>query len=233
MKEAVFFDLYQTLVKYDPPREQIIADALNDFDIDATPEMLVQPIVAADEFIYQAMATRPMGLRSADERFALYVRHHEILFEKAGLNVPPDIAREVLKKAQSRNPSIVLFDDVIPALDELQQRGLKLGMISNVDYDMTEALEKLGLIDRLDVIMTSKDAGATKPNPAIFRAALEEAGVPAARSIYVGDQYDIDIAGSRSAGMTPVLIDRTDFHTGITDCPRISLLTELVGYLGD
>ncbi len=233
MKEAVFFDLFQTLVKYDPPREEIIADALSDYDIDVDAAMLVQPIVIADEFIYQAMANRPMGLRSADERFALYVRHHEILFQEAGLDVPPDIVPEVLKKAQSRTTNLVLFDDVLPAFEELAERGVKLGLISNVDYDMSETLEKLGLYDRLDVVMTSKDAGATKPNPAIFKTALKEAGIAAGKSIYVGDQYDIDVAGSREAGMTPVLIDRTDFHTEVTDCPRISTLTELVGYLGE
>lgn len=233
MKEAVFFDLFQTLVKYDPPREEIIADVLNDYDIDADASVLVQPIVIADEFIYQAMANRPMGLRSADERFALYVRHHEILFQEAGLEVPPDVVPEVLKKAQSRSTNLVLFDDVLPAFEELTERGVKLGLISNVDYDMTDTLEKLGLYDRLDVIMTSRHAGATKPSPAIFKAALKEAGIAAAKSIFVGDQYDIDVAGSREAGMTPVLIDRTDFHTGVTDCPRISTLTEVVGYLGD
>lgn len=233
MKQAVFFDLYQTLVRYEPPREEIIADALGDFGIEATADMLVQPIVAADEFIYQAMAHRPMGLRSSEERFALYVRHHEILFEKAGLSVPPEITPEVLKKAQAHSSNIVLFDDVVPTLNKLKEQDLILGLISNVDYDMTETLDNLGLTDRLDVVMTSRDADATKPSPAIFHAAMDEAGVTPSQSLYVGDQYDIDIVGSRSAGMTPVLIDRTDFHTDITDVARITSLSEIGAYLDD
>lgn len=229
--KAVFFDLFQTLVKYDPPREEIIARALKDYDIDIEPEALVQPIVAADQYMYQAMAVRPMGVRSSEERFALYVKHHEILFEKAGISIDPDIITEVLKRIQASDSSLKLFDDVIPALENLKRRGLILGLISNVDSDMSEQFEKLGLDRRLDVIMTSREADATKPSPEIFEAALDEAGVIAEDAVYVGDQYDIDIVGARNVGMFPILIDRTDYHADITDCTRIRTLAEVKNYL--
>jgi hypothetical protein len=97
MKEAVFFDLFQTLVKYDPPREEIIAGALNDFDIDADAAMLVQPIVAADEFIYQAMANR-RGPAVRRRTFRLYVRHHEKLFRKPDWSFPAISSRKSSRK---------------------------------------------------------------------------------------------------------------------------------------
>jgi putative hydrolase of the HAD superfamily len=52
MIKAVFFDLYQTLVRYEPPREEIEAKVLKNFGIEVTPEALVRPIIVADEFIY-------------------------------------------------------------------------------------------------------------------------------------------------------------------------------------
>lgn len=229
--KAVFFDLFQTLVKYDPPREEIIAKALKEFDIDVDPESLVQPIVAADQYMYQAMAVRPMGVRSSEERFALYMKHHEILFEKAGISIEPDIIPQVLRHMQASDSSLKLFDDVVPALEKLKRRGLILGLISNVDSDMSEQFEKLGLDRRLDVIMTSREADATKPSPEIFEAALDEAGVIAEDAVYVGDQYEIDIVGARNVGMFPILIDRTNYHADITDCTRISTLAEVKNYV--
>ena len=50
-------------------------------------------------------------------------------------------------------------------------------------------------------------------------------------SLFVGDQYEIDIAGARGAGMTGILLDRTGFYTTITDCPRITGLAEVFDYL--
>ena len=229
--KAVFFDLYQTLVRYDPPREQLIATTLGEYGIEAKPEQFVGPLVAADEFIYQSMASRPLGQQSPEERMALYIRHLEILFEKAGITVEPSLIPRMLKRMQEYQSSMVLFDDVAATLDDLKQRGIILGLISNVDTDMTDTLRGLGLADRLDVIMTSREAGATKPKPEIFLAALKKAGVETGESLFVGDQYEIDIAGARGAGMTGILLDRTGFYTTITDCPRITGLAEVFDYL--
>ncbi|MCJ7605256.1 MAG: HAD family hydrolase [Dehalococcoidales bacterium] len=231
MIKAVFFDLYQTLVRYDPPREQIIAATLGEFGIEVKPEQFVGPLVAADEFIYQSMARRPLGQQSSEERMALYIRHLEILFEKAGITVEPSLIPKMLMGMQESNSSMVLFDDVIPTLDDLKNRGIILGLISNIDTDMTDTLRGLGLDTRLNVVMTSREAGVTKPKPEIFLAALKKAGVSAGDSLFIGDQYEIDVAGAQAAGMTGILLDRTGFYTSITDCPRITGLAEVTDYL--
>ena len=51
MIKAIFFDLYNTLVTYDPPREEIEARVLKDFGIEVSPEVLLRPILTADDFI--------------------------------------------------------------------------------------------------------------------------------------------------------------------------------------
>ncbi len=56
MIKAVFFDLYHTLVRYDPPREELQAKVLKDFGIEVKPELFRRPLVIADEFIYQEIA---------------------------------------------------------------------------------------------------------------------------------------------------------------------------------
>jgi len=73
--------------------------------------------------------------------------------------------------------------------------------------------------------------GADKPEPAIFLAALERAGVNAAEAVHVGDQYKLDVVGARGVGINPILIDRYDLYPEVSDCPRIRSLTELAQYL--
>ncbi len=231
MKKAVFFDLFQTLVQYEPPREELQAQALGEFGVSVSPEALRHPIVSADEFIYREIARKPLGQRTPEEKMALYLRYQETLLEEAGIEARPELVKGVLGKMQQQKMKLVLFDDVASTLDNLKRRGLVLGMISNVDSDMSDVFAQLGLTNRLGVIVTSSDAGVGKPDPGIFEEALRRADVRPAEAVYVGDQYQVDIVGARGAGMEGILLDRTDYYQEITDCPRLTSLSGLAGYL--
>ena len=231
MIKAVFFDLYQTLVRYDPPREDLIAGALGDFGIDVSPEALQQPLVTADEFIYGEIARRSLGSRSTVEKMALYARHQGILLETAGIPADEKLVMKLLARMQRVKMELVLFDDVAPTLTGLKEKGLTLGLISNVDQDMTTILEKLGLTLWLEIIVTSLDTGSGKPDPEIFLEALQRAGVQPTEALYVGDQYQLDVVGANRAGMKGILLDRTDHYHEVTDCPRIRSLAEVTSFL--
>jgi len=126
---------------------------------------------------------------------------------------------------------LVLFDDVMPTLTDLNTRSLILGLISNVDRDITSLLNKLGVKPLLQVVVTSQDTGFNKPQPEIFQVALRQAGTQASEAIYVGDQYQVDVVGASKAGMKGVLLDRNGYFEETTDCPRIRSLTQLVEHL--
>ena len=231
MKKAVFFDLFQTLVHYEPPREELLAQALKELGVEIAAAALRHPLVSADEFIYRELARKALGQRTPEEKMALYIRYQEILLEQAGIKPAPELVRGVLGRMQRQQMKLVLFEDVAPALSGLKKRGLVLGMISNVDSDMAADFERLGLPAWLDVIVTSSEAGVSKPDPGIFREALRRAGVPPGAAVFVGDQYQVDVVGARGAGLEGILLDRTDFYREITDCPRIKSLSELADYL--
>jgi putative hydrolase of the HAD superfamily len=231
MIKAVFFDLYNTLVGYDPPREEIQARVLKDFGIEVSPEALLRPIMTADDFIYQEHARLPISKRSKEETGALYAQYHGIILKEAGLEASPELIAGILKKWMHFDLKMVLFDDVIPALTHLRERGLILGLISNVDRDITPLYQELGLLAWLQVVVTSQDVGFNKPQPEIFREALKQAGVKPSEAIYVGDQHQIDVVGANGAGMRGILLDRGGFFEGIDDCPRIRSLTQVVEYL--
>ncbi len=100
------------------------------------------------------------------------------------------------------------YDDAPPALTRLRELGLRLVCVSNWDYALPEVLERCGLADSLDGVVTSAQVGARKPDPAIFRAALDLAGCGPDAALHVGDSRDEDIEGARAAGIRALLIDR-------------------------
>ncbi len=228
---AVFFDLYNTLVTYDPPREVIEARILKDFGIEVSPEALLRPILTADDFIYQEHARSSISKRSKEETVALYTQYHDIILKEAGLEASPEVIAGILGRWMSFDLKMTLYDDVIPALTDLKERGLVLGLISNVDRDIAPLYQGLGLSDWLKVMVTSQEVGFNKPQPEIFLAALKQAGVKPSEAIYVGDQYQIDVVGASKAGMRGILLDRNGLLEEITDCLKVRRLTEVAEYL--
>lgn len=231
MIKAVFFDLYYTLVRYEPPIEVLEAAALQELGVNVSPEVLRRPLLKADEFIYGEIARQPLSHRSPDEKMALYVRYQEIVVREAGIRYDQKLLLKLLGKMQPAKMNLVLFDDVAPALTDLKERGLVLGLISNVEQDINDTLTRLGLLSWLKIVVTSQDAGANKPQPEIFQEALRRAEVSPAEAIYVGDQYQVDVIGATGAGLKGILLDRHGYYEEITACPRMRTLNELTEYL--
>lgn len=231
MIKAVFFDLYHTLVRYEPPREELQARALKEFGIEVTPEVFRRPLFIADEFIYQEISRSPLRRRSKEEQMALYVQYQRIVLREAGIEATDALVMGLLSKMRQFDMKLVPFEDVMPALTELKNRGIILGLISNIERDILPLLHKTGLQSLLDVVVTSQDAGVNKPHPEIFLKALRRARVKASETIYVGDQYQVDVVGAKKAGMKAILLDRSGYSTEISDCPKIKSLTEILRHL--
>ena len=231
MIKAVFFDFYNTLVGYDPPQEELEARVLKDFGIDVSPEIFRRSLVIADEFIYREHARLSISKRSKEERGALYAQYQGIILKEAGIDPSPQLIAGILGKLLKLDLKLVLFADVMPALAHLRGLGLILGLISNVDRDITPICQGLGLSAMLQVVVTSQEVGFNKPQPEIFQAALKQTKIKPSEAIYVGDQHQVDVVGANAAGMRGILLDRHDYFGEITDCPRIRSLTEVTEHL--
>ena len=231
MIKAVFFDLYNTLVRYDPPREEVQAAVLGGMGIEVRPEALRYPLSRADDFWYRENARLPVSKRPPEERMSLYTDYQMIILQGTGIEIGRELAQQIGLKVYQVPTQVVLFDDVLPTIAELRGKGLTLGLISNIDGRLWSRMQGLDLLSRLDVVATSRDVGVEKPAPKIFLTALELAGVEASQAIHVGDQYHSDVVGARGVGIKPVLLDRWGFYGEITDCPRIHSLTQVVEHL--
>ncbi len=123
-----------------------------------------------------------------------------------------------------------VFPDVVPALAALRRMGLRLGVISNFSGSLENLLGRLGLRDYFEFVIVSSLVGFAKPDPRIFDLAVQQAGAPRDRILYVGDHLGDDVEGARGAGLDAVLVDRKGSHRGLPQ-GRIGSLLDLPAYV--
>jgi HAD superfamily hydrolase (TIGR01509 family) len=105
-----------------------------------------------------------------------------------------------------------------PALRLAREAGLGVAVISNSNGTVRSVLETLGLTRHVDFVIDSGEVGVEKPDPRIFRLALDRLGLDPPDAVYVGDIYSVDVLGARAAGLDAVLLDPGGCW-GARDCP--------------
>lgn len=232
---AVLFDAGNTLMHLD---YEFIAEVLRRHGYPTTPLAIriaeYSAKAAIDCELAPEMATPDSveGLLWPDEAgqrpsyFAVALRQ---------LGVPSSSMRPVLDALQAHNQESCLWRVVEPqtpeVLGELRERGFTLAVISNADGRVEDDLGRYGLRPHFATVVDSHVVGVEKPNPEIFRLALERLEVEAEQAVYVGDVFGIDVMGARRAGLQAVLIDTLDRYPGKLDCPRIRRLADLLELL--
>ena len=95
---------------------------------------------------------------------------------------------------------------------------------------MRRKLERLAISCHFEVIVDSHEEGVEKPDPRLFRIALERTKARPETTAYVGDLYHVDAVGAREAGLFPILLDPAGLHADKPVC-RISSLLDLESVL--
>jgi putative hydrolase of the HAD superfamily len=170
-----------------------------------------------------------------------YLAHHiegrdmeavERLRDRCAEEIHRTLALDELDHATAREAMLAAlrfraFPDAQPLLRELRARGVTVVAASNWDASLPEGLERAGLAPYVDGAVSSAVVGAPKPDPAVFRAALELAGCDAADAFHVGDSPDGDVEGARAAGIRVALLDRHGVLPDRAGVPKIASLDEL------
>jgi HAD superfamily hydrolase (TIGR01662 family) len=129
----------------------------------------------------------------------------------------------------ARHENFELYDDTLPVLRELRDRGIKIGLVSNSARDVREFARHHGI--DIDAGISSFHHGKTKPHPSIFRAVLELLEVDPRDALMVGDTPADDIEGARALGMQAVLVDRLGMLPDYE--PRIESLADVLKTVSD
>lgn len=224
--KAVLFDWVDTLARIVPDWSEIWLGTLSAAGIELTRKDIVHGIRTAE---LQLPEGRPMKWGDSAEK-DIFIRYMQIILEEVGAVVPGrDVLISIISKIYElfSKCTYELFDDVTPVMKKLKSRDVILGVISNMHGGLQTVCHRLKLASYLDFTLTSGEAGANKPEPAIFLEAIKRAGTNSSETIYIGDQYEIDILGAEKVGLTPVLIDRYDRYSDFHKCPVIHSLHEL------
>jgi putative hydrolase of the HAD superfamily len=203
-KQAVLLDALGTLVELEPPAPYLVAELSRRCGVEV-------PLGAAEAGIAAEIAYyKEHHLEGRDPSSLADLRRRCAATLLAAL---PSPARERLDldelvAALLASLHFRAYPEVAGWLTVLRAAGLKLAVVSNWDVSLAEALERVGLAPLLDCVVTSAEAGAAKPDPAVFRLALERLGVPPERAIHLGDTPDLDLVGAEAAGIEAVLVRR-------------------------
>jgi putative hydrolase of the HAD superfamily len=202
---AVLLDALGTLVELEPPAPRLRTELLRRFGVQIS-ETDAQRAIAAEIAYYRAHLDQgrdPVALAALRSRCAEALREGLPDDERIGAIGNAELASALLESLRFEP-----FSDVRPALASARAAGRRLVVVSNWDVSLNEVLERLGLAQMLDGIVTSAAVGARKPSPEIFEHALGVAGVAAHDAVHVGDSLAEDVVGARAAGIEAVLIKR-------------------------
>jgi putative hydrolase of the HAD superfamily len=220
--DAVTLDAYETLVYLDDP-VPALRDALRrELGVAVEPDRCRRALVI--EMRHYAASCH----RAHDAASLAAVRSECAALLAAELALPGVGGADVLPALRDAL-AFRAYPDARATIDRLLESGLAVGVVSNWDVSLHDELERSGLSRGIEVVVTSAESGFQKPDPAIYRSALDRLGVAPARALHVGDSAAGDVDGARAAGMHAVHLDRRTTPPERT--PRIRTLLELPALL--
>jgi 2-haloalkanoic acid dehalogenase type II len=148
---------------------------------------------------YAHLDSEALALVAMAER--VYIEHWPDFLRRQGVDDEALIAEAHGIFRQEWFERMTLAEDAGPTLAALRSR-YKLGLITNGPSAIQRAkIERFGLAEYFDELIVSGEVGVAKPDPAIFRLALERLGVAPDEALFVGDSPEYDLRGAAAAGM--------------------------------
>lgn len=225
MTRAVFFDAGHTLVYAHPDLATIYTE------VSAVLRVRLEPAAFAAAFgpAFKAGVKEYAsdGRASDAQDLAMWRGITRRIYDAVRLDVPFETWFEALWTRFGAAESWRVYDDVVSTLTALRARGLKLGVVSNWDSRLRGIAEGLGLAKLVDFLVISAEAGVRKPDPGIFRLALEKAGVRPEEALHVGDLAEEDVLGAQRAGVRAALIERSKRMVDPASLPGVPLIKSL------
>ncbi len=210
---AVLFDFYGTLAHADF-RPRPIEDVARDHGYALPTDMLDRwgehPEDRLDHFEHSASRDAYIAYRRSHRRDALLA-----------CGVGADDVEALLDDVHAQGELFTLqpYPATLEVLAELRNRGVRIAICSNWDWDLNRAIASAGLTGQAEVEITSAQVGCRKPHEEIYKVTLEALGVDASDALFVGDTWDCDVEGPIAAGMTAVHIVRGDHDVELRALP--------------
>jgi mannose-1-phosphate guanylyltransferase len=208
---AALLDVGGTLIECRPSPAAVYARVLSRFG----PPVEEREVAPVFRQVWSEMTLEhPPGLdryhRLKGAEWEWWGRFLERVLAGLGHGAPAGPVLEELFAAFAEPSLWHVFPEVPEVLHALRERRLRLAVVSNWDSRLPELLDRVGLSGYFDAVLVSSLEGIEKPAPEIFLRAAERLGVEPAACAHVGDSPLDDYRGAESAGMLPILVDRTE-----------------------
>jgi putative hydrolase of the HAD superfamily len=227
---AVLFDAGETIVHPHPSFPELLAEVLSRYGHTVDEAEIREKIHVVVDLFTTAASEGELWSTSAEKSRRFWDRVYRRLLSELGIPFTDAVATTIYGTFTDLG-NYRLFPDVLPVLERLRSDGFRLGVVSNFEEWLEQLLESLGVTGFFEVRVISGIEGYEKPDPRIFRLALDRMGVQPQEAAYVGDSVQFDVDPAIKVGMAGILLDRRDRfpdHQG----PRIASLEELAGVLG-
>ena len=122
------------------------------------------------------------------------------------LGVRADVDELVSWRLDFARRGLVPSPGALSTLDELQVRGIRVGVVTNCTEDVALVWNESPFARSVDAAVFSATAGWMKPDRRIYERACTELGVEPSDCLFVGDGANDELGGAQRAGMTSVLI---------------------------
>lgn len=205
---AVFLDAGDTLLRADPPVEEVYREAFERYAVSASAEDVHAAVHLTWHDVHLARERGEERWGAAGGEAGFWRRFVGSVFGRVGGGAMPEPLLAELVAHFGAEAHWAVYPETRPVLEALRAAGLKLVVVSNWDSTLPSLLERLGLAAAVDEVVVSALVGVSKPARAIFDEAVRRAGVAHAEVLHVGDSLTDDYHGARDAGLASLLLDR-------------------------
>lgn len=197
---TVFLDLDGTLCYYSMTYEEAARKALA--------KVGLTDVRLPPEASYYAIYDDVFHSSGNPTHDAVSVEAFTRMFQGLGVADPPLAGGVAQEYRRLRSESLTLYEEVPEVLAALRD-SFRLGLISNGPNEIQwYKVRKFHLEDIMEAVIISGDVGVHKPDPAIFRIALDKLSSTPREAIHVGDSLRDDMAGANAAGLRSVWVNR-------------------------
>ncbi len=196
---TVIFDFYGTLANAAHPTPTL-TELLALLGVDITPEIAERwHVERLDGILHEeASASREAYEAWEEERWSGML---------ADCGVEGELAANLMNaiRVQVRGFHVAAYPETAAVLDELRDRGLRIGVCSNWHWDLDTYLRQADVHDRVDLAITSAHVGARKHHPRIYARTLEAMDADPSETLFVGDSWKPDVIGPLENGIARAL----------------------------
>ena len=122
------------------------------------------------------------------------------------------------------------FDGAVEFIRKLKDNGIKTAICTDMTAQIQyRKINRLGLCEYMDFMVSSEETGLEKPSPVMFNLALKKLGVKADEAAYFGDSLERDIEGAANVGIKPFwYIANKNVGNVSVDCVKINSYREVI-----